>query len=131
MNIMILVLSVLSFIFFLSVHSDMLFKYVWVFRFSDAMYPLLVGISVGTLNFELKLEMPIERRLTISNAGKSSTNFVNSFNCEDADVIKNTELGNCAQFIFAYESLHGNVTYKDLYYNPRYGIFGFVLLSFP
>ena len=32
--------------------------------------------------------------------------------------IKNTELGNCAQFIFAYESLHGIVTYKDLYYNP-------------
>ena len=75
MNIMILVLSVLSFIFFLSVHSDMLFKYVWVFRFSDAMFPLLVGIYVGTLNFELKLEMPIERRLAISNAGKSSTNY--------------------------------------------------------
>ena len=50
--------------------------------------------------------------------GKPLLNFVNSFNCKDADVIKNTELGNCAQFIFAYESLHGNVTYKDLYYNP-------------
>ena len=49
--------------------------------------------------------------------GKPSQNLV-TFNCGDADVIKNTELGNCAQFIFAYESLHGNVTYKDLYYNP-------------
>ena len=53
--------------------------------------------------------------------GKPSLNSVDTFNCGDADVIKNTELGNCVQFIFAYESLHGNVTYKDLYYNPDDG----------
>ena len=53
--------------------------------------------------------------------GKPALNSVDTFNCGDADVIKNTELGNCVQFIFAYESLHGNVTYKDLYYNPDDG----------
>ena len=50
--------------------------------------------------------------------GKSALDPPFAFNCEVADVFQNTELGNCAQFIFAYESLHGNVTYKDLYYNP-------------
>ena len=53
----------------------MSFKYVCVFRFSDAIYPLLLGTSDGTVYLALKLDIPIDNRFTISNTVRSSTNL--------------------------------------------------------